>query len=78
MATVLDDALIETLQCFDTPTVCNALELLIPQRRRLRLYDLSSGLYPPRATTHDRLCPNRDNTRSTSFRLIGQGGASAI
>ena len=33
MATVLDDTLIKTLQCFDTPTVCNALELLVPQRR---------------------------------------------
>ena len=33
MATVLDDALIKKLQCFDTPTVCNALELLVPKRR---------------------------------------------
>ena len=31
MATVLDDALIKTLQCFDTPTVCNALELVVPK-----------------------------------------------
>ena len=33
MSTELDDALIKTLQRFDTPTVCNALELLIPERR---------------------------------------------
>ena len=33
MSTELDDALIKTLQRFDTPPVCNALELLIPERR---------------------------------------------
>ena len=29
----LDEALIKTLQTVDTPTVCNALELLLPKRR---------------------------------------------
>ena len=33
MNTELDEALIKTLQTLDTPTVCNALELLIPKRR---------------------------------------------
>jgi regulator of RNase E activity RraA len=33
MNTELDEALIKTLQMVDTPTVCNALELLIPKRR---------------------------------------------
>ena len=33
MNTELDEALIKILQTVDTPTVCNALELLIPQRR---------------------------------------------
>jgi regulator of RNase E activity RraA len=31
--TDLDASLLTTLQSFDTPTVCNALELLVPQRR---------------------------------------------
>ncbi len=33
MSTELTDSLIATLQTIDTPTVCNALELLIPKRR---------------------------------------------
>ena len=33
MNTQLSEELIKTLQTLDTPTVCNALELLIPKRR---------------------------------------------
>ena len=33
MTTELTDTLIQSLQTIDTPTVCNALELLIPARR---------------------------------------------
>ena len=30
---MLDSAIIATLKTFDTPTVCNALELVAPERR---------------------------------------------
>jgi len=30
---MLDSAIIATLREFDTPTICNALELVVPERR---------------------------------------------
>jgi regulator of RNase E activity RraA len=33
--TTVPAALLETLRCFDTPTICNALEIVAPQRRAI-------------------------------------------
>ena len=37
MSEALDPALLAKLSEFDTPTICNAMEVVAPQRPRLRL-----------------------------------------
>ena len=47
----LTDALIAELQTMDTPTVCNALELLVPKRRGYG-YHQTPALHASSVTSH--------------------------
>ena len=67
MNTQLSEELIKTLQTLDTPTVCNALELLIPKRRGYGFTRLPTRVYAPRATAHGGLCANRDDPSGASI-----------
>ena len=69
MNTELDEALIKKLQTVDTPTVCNALELLIPKRRGYG-FTTSQLVCTRQTATHGGLCTHSDYSCGAPVRPV--------
>ena len=45
---------LDVLAQWDTPTICNGLEITNPERRALRLYRRTDGMHRPEGQAHRR------------------------
>ena len=68
---MLDPSLLDALAALDTPTICNALEVVELSRRNMAT---TSGLLLRKAlvSPYRRLCPHRAYSGATQAESIGQ------
>jgi hypothetical protein len=67
----------EFLQSMDTPTVCNVVEMVAPERRGPRLTGQAPVLPVPRPAADRRLCQDRDGEGKDKVALGDYMGKAA-